>query len=115
VSAGRGGPVQQPRGAPAGRRGSKARLARLWRGRRSLHRAALPAALARLLLQRSGRRLGVEEAWQLASHGLVRKYLGALELLLAPRLAPRGAVVARGGSLRRALAAMAAHASQWVW
>jgi hypothetical protein len=50
-----------------------------------------------------------------ASHGVARKFLSVVELLLAPALAPRGAAVLTGGSLRASLAAMAAHRSQWVW
>ncbi|GBF89810.1 hypothetical protein Rsub_02514 [Raphidocelis subcapitata] len=77
----------------------------------------------RLLLESRGRELGVERAWQLVSHGPPRKFASALEPLLARALAPRGggggggggALVAAGGSVGRVVAAMRAHASQWVW
>lgn len=76
--------------------------------------AAVHRGVAALLAAR-GRALGVSEAWQLATLNPLRKFSAALERLVAPYLAPRGALVVGGGSLAVSLRAMRAHASQWVW
>ena len=44
-----------------------------------------------------------------------RKFLSALDAPLSRALAPRGALVLAGGSVATSLAALRAHASQWVW
>ncbi|KIY98423.1 N-acetylglucosaminylphosphatidylinositoldeacetylase [Monoraphidium neglectum] len=69
----------------------------------------------RSLLQTRGPALGVTSAWQLVSLGLPRKFLSIADTWLSRTLAPRGALVLAGGSLGTSLAAMRAHASQWVW
>lgn len=56
----------------------------------------------------------VYRPWQV-SLGLPRKFLSIADTWLSRTLAPRGALVLAGGSLGTSLAAMRAHASQWVW
>jgi hypothetical protein len=78
--------------------------------------SSLPPCQCRQLLAAQGRALGVRSAWQLASEVLPVKFAAALAPSLLAFIAHvEGEVLLCCGSLRRCLALMTAHRSQWVW